>query len=568
MQGRKRQVPLIRLLWLSALLLSLAGFLLSGRPASGGCDAVEEPVSLARLAGHQGKALPDDTPVTATGTVTGVFPGRDGLNGFFIQQTEDTPPAGLFVYAPAFTPADWARISPGAQIRIEALTGEFRGRRQLHRVQSVQRCGQGDLPAPVSLKLPAEHETLETLHGVLVHFPQTLTVTGNYTLGRYGSLKLSAGGRLFRRQVPEGDLHRIILDDGRYRADPEPVPYLDDRGTRRAGDTVEGLAGVLVHAFDDWRIHPLMEPRFEIGNPRPPAPEPLTGLKVITFNLENYFLSLDERGARSVAALDRQRSKLLTALEQLNADLLSLVEVENRREALADLVGRLNARLPEANRYQLLDGPAQTGSDAIQVALVYRPSTLEPVGEARTDPRAIHDRPPVIAAFRNRQTDEQFLAAAVHFKAKSGCPDAGDVDRGQGCWNLRRTQQARALVEAVRNKAESRSIARILLTGDFNSYKGEDPIAVLEEAGYRNSLEQHLTPERRYTYVFQGEAGMLDYIFVSPALAPDVTGATIWHINADEPSLLSYDGRGGRFEGSLGRPWRSSDHDPVMIGIE
>lgn len=568
MQGRKRPVPLTRILWLFALLLSLAGFLLSGRPASGGCDAVENSVSLARLAGLQGQPLPEDAAVTAAGTVTGVFPGRDGLNGFFIQQAEGSQPVGLFVYVPAFTPADWARIKPGARIQVEALTGEFRGRRQLHQVQSVQLCQQGELPAPVPVRLPADRDSLESLHGVLVGFPQALTVTGNYQLGRYGSLKLSANGRLFRHQVPENGLNRIILDDGRYRLDPEPVPYLNDQGTRRAGDTVQELSGILVHAFDDWRLHPLADPRFEPGNPRRPEPESLEGLQVATFNLENYFISLGERGARDSAALDRQRGKLLAALEMQDADLLALVEVENSRKALADLIERLNARLPDVKQYQLLEGPTDTGSDAIKVALVYRPRTLEPLGEARTDTRPIHDRPPVLAGFRNRQTGEEFLAGVVHFKSKSGCPDAGDIDRGQGCWNQRRTQQAMALVDAVRDQVQGHAIPRILLAGDFNSYTGEDPIRVLAEAGYRNAVEPHLPPERRYTYVFQGEAGMLDYIFVNPALAEDVTGATIWHINADEPSLLSYDGRGGRTEGSTDQPWRSSDHDPVIIGIE
>ncbi|MEX0729590.1 MAG: ExeM/NucH family extracellular endonuclease [Aquisalimonadaceae bacterium] len=567
MQGRKRQIPVARILWFSALLLSLAGFLLSGRPAAGACDAAEGVISLAQLAGHRGDAPSIGTPVTAMGTVTGVFPGRQGLNGFFMQQRDGERPAGLFVYAPAFTPSDWARISPGARIRIDARSGEFKGRRQLHRVASVQLCEQGELPAPMPLRLPADREALNGLHGVLVEFPQTLTVTGNYTLGRFGALKLSAGGRLFRHRVPATGQHRIILDDGRYQSDPQPVPYLDEQGTRRAGDRVEALTGILVHAFDDWRVHPLAEPRFEAGNSRRPAPDLPAGLLVATFNLENYFVSLGERGARDAAALERQRSRLLAALEAKNADLLALMEIENRRDVLADLVERLNDRLPEADHYRLLDGPADTGRDAIKSALIYRPRTLEPLGAAQTDIRDVHDRPPVLAAFRNRTSGKRLLAAVVHFKAKSGCPAAGDIDRGQGCWNLRRTRQAQALMDFVRRAADRHGITRMLLAGDFNSYAAEDPIQALEQAGYRNLAAEHLPPERHYTYVFQGEAGMLDYIFASPDLAGDVSGATIWHINADEPSFLSYDGRGGRSAAGANAPWRSSDHDPVIIGL-
>jgi uncharacterized protein len=549
------------------LLLSLAIFLASAPPATADCAGDPETVPLARLAGLQEQPLPDGTPVTAVGTVTGVFPGQNGLNGFFMQQDGNDGAAGLFVYAPAFTAADWARVTSGARIRIRARAGEYRGRPQLQDVGNVRVCGRGKVPPAAALHLPADREALEPLHGVLVRFPQVLTVTGNDTLGDYGSLDLSAGGRLFRHQVPKQGLHRIILDDGSYRANPEPVPYLDAQGTRRAGDTVEALIGILVHAFDEWRIHPLTAPRFRNSNPRPEAPEPPAGVRVATFNLENYFLSPGERGARDDDALARQRGKLLAALEGQDADLLALVEVENRREALVDLVQRLNDRLPEAGRYRLLDGPEDSGSDAIKVALVYRPRTLAALAGARSDDHDAHRRPPVLAPFRSRETGERFLAAAVHFKSKAACPAEGDVDLGQGCWNLLRTAQARALLAAVSDDAERHAIDHVLLAGDFNSYSQEDPVRVLEQAGYRNIVADHLPPQRRYTFTFHGEAGMLDYIFASPSLADRVTGAGIWHINADEPPFLSYDGRRGRAGHGLNEPWRSSDHDPVIIDI-
>jgi len=43
-----------------------------------------------------------------------------------------------------------------------------------------------------------------------------------------------------------------------------------------------------------------------------------------------------------------------------------------------------------------------------------------------------------------------------------------------------------------------------------------------------------------------------------------------WHINADEPRLLDYNLENGRdpnlFDGTT--PYRASDHDPVVIGID
>jgi len=601
MQGRKHFLRNPWLIWLFALMLSLAGFLHFGGSAQSlvedACETGTRLTPLTRLTGGPGgMGLEDGTAVTIEAVITGLFPGRDGLNGLFVQQGgpgQGEPAVGLFVYAPGFTPADWERLEAGQRIQLDGLAGSHRGRPQLQRAEALRVCAEGMLPMPVALELPLDQDTLEAHHGVLVHFPQVLTVTGNYTLGRHGTLKLSHDGRLFRHGLMEsagrsgqggqhdlgqggrrgdqrapGYLHRIILDDGNYRSNPRPVPYLDDSGTRRAGDSVEQLTGVLVHAFDDWRLHPTKAPSFTSRNPRPKAPEPLEGLRVATFNLENYFLTLGRRGASDAAGLERQRGRLLAALEAKNADLLALVEVENRREVLQDLVDRLNARLPGDDHYRMLEGPADTGSDAIKVALIYRPRLLDTLGPAVADNHPVHHRPPVMAAFRDRRSGERFIATAVHFKAKVGCPSRGDVDRGQGCWNERRSAQARALLEAVAGKSRSRGIEQVLLAGDFNSYAGEDPIRIIQDAGYQNTVATHLPKERQYSFVFRGEAGTLDYIFASGALAARVTAATIWHINADEPVFLGYGQSGGMNEANRDQPWRSSDHDPVMIGIE
>ena len=52
---------------------------------------------------------------------------------------------------------------------------------------------------------------------------------------------------------------------------------------------------------------------------------------------------------------------------------------------------------------------------------------------------------------------------------------------------------------------------------------------------------------------------------------PQVTGATIWHINADEPDILDYDTSFKKdAQDALYEPnaYRSSDHDPVIVGLD
>ena len=50
-----------------------------------------------------------------------------------------------------------------------------------------------------------------------------------------------------------------------------------------------------------------------------------------------------------------------------------------------------------------------------------------------------------------------------------------------------------------------------------------------------------------------------------------MTGVTVWHINADEPDLIDYDTSFKRpAQDALYAPdaYRSSDHDPVVIGLD
>jgi hypothetical protein len=59
-------------------------------------------------------------------------------------------------------------------------------------------------------------------------------------------------------------------------------------------------------------------------------PRPSGSLRVATFNVENYFPTLGSRGASSRSELERQRQKLAAALRGVDADIVSLTEVENR----------------------------------------------------------------------------------------------------------------------------------------------------------------------------------------------------------------------------------------------
>ncbi|AGA33013.1 Endonuclease/exonuclease/phosphatase [Thioalkalivibrio nitratireducens DSM 14787] len=514
----------------------------------------------APIADLRAGVVAENGSVTVDGIVTGVFLGRNRLGGFYLQDDRQ-PPSGLFVYAPRLGPGN---LRPGQRVQVEGRFVRFHGRPQVSRIDTIRDCGYAGRAEPVAVRLPEDAGRLDALQGVKVRFPDALTVTGNYELGRYGSLRLSSGGRLLRTGAPGSGANahadrQIVLDDGSYRAEPDPIPYLDAQGTRRLGDTVQGLTGILTHAFGAHRLHPTREPSFIAANPRPePPPAAPAPLRVSTLNVENYFLTLGQRGARSQAELQRQRGKLAAVVRGLDADVLALTEVENRREALTDLVRQINRGLPQGQRYAAVAHP-DSGTDAIQVALLYRPERLDLVMTA-ADVDPVHNRAPVLGWFRASAGGPLLGVAAVHFKAKVGCPDTGDIDRGQGCWNRLRTNQARSLLEWI--DSLRRDGAPVVIAGDINAYAAEDPLDLLRAAGKTNLAGRDLRPSGRYTYVFHGEAGQLDYLLAAPAVAKRVTAAGVWHINADEPPFLGYSGRR-----PASGPWRSSDHDPVWVDL-
>jgi len=95
---------------------------------------------------------------------------------------------------------------------------------------------------------------------------------------------------------------------------------------------------------------------------------------------------------------------------------------------------------------------------------------------------------------------------------------------------------------------------------------------VLTTAGLVNQVA--LADPADYSYVFDGEAGYIDHALATPSLSSQVAGTVHWHINADEPSIIDYNTEfkqpacaacGPDYYSAT--PYRASDHDPVVIGL-
>jgi hypothetical protein len=559
------------------------------------------------------------------------MPDDGDLNGFYLQEEDTdadgdpTTSDGVFVFA-----SGAQDVAVGDVVRVQAGVTEFvtsSGASSLTELASptaLDVCAtDAALPDPAVVELPVTARAdFERYEGMRAMFPQDLVISEYFNYDRFGEIVLTLPPPGVDRPftptavVEPGPpavalqeqlrLRRITLDDGRSAENPDRNRHpngaeflLDNRF--RGGDTVGGAIGVIDDTFGSYRIQPTAGAAHTATNPRTVAPTPVGGdLTVASFNVLNYFLTVDRgqddcgpdrnlecRGADTDEEFERQRDKILAALAAIDADVFGLIEMENTTgvEPLADIVAGLNDVLGDGT-YAFVD-TGTIGTDAIKVGIIYKPESVNPVGghailDSSVDPRFLDDlNRPVLAQSFADASGGVFTVAVNHLKSKgSACDHVGDPDAGdgQGNCNGTRTQAAQALVEWLAADPTGSGDSDALIIGDLNSYDREDPIDVVVagpdgQAGtdddYTDLLREY-EGEFAYSFVFDGMFGYLDHALSNASLTPQITGATSWHINADEPDILDYD---TSFKSPAQvalyapDPYRSSDHDPVIVGL-
>ena len=504
--------------------------------------------------------------------------------------------------------------------------------------QSITAATDCDPVKPTELSGVPTQDQMEALESMLVLPKDTWTITDNYKTNRYGTLSLTPGTEVLRTATDvvapgapaqayeaENAAKTIDLDDAsttdltnfKQNGHKERYAYLANGAPARVGYHVTFTKPVVLESrFGSFVFQPT---QMTAGNPdrspvtitgeRPAAPTVSGDTKVATFNVLNYFSDLGEnepgckgyedrdhkyvtdkncklRGAWSSQAFANQQTKIVQAINTIDADVVALEEIENpvasgvstdRDGALKSLVNALNAAAgSEVWAYVPSPSTVPANEDVIRIAFIYKKATITPVGDS-----VIYDDPAYTGLARQPLAQEfkpitdanhegkNFVVIANHFKSKgsapknlSGAEAAANTDNGDGQGNSNgvRVKQARALATF----AQRFNGTPTLLVGDFNAYTKEDPLKVLTDAGWA-----HESGHGDSSYVYGGRSGSMDHVFANSAAHPLITEVKSWAVNAQESIAFEYSRANYNaylaFEAD--NPYRASDHNPEIIGL-
>jgi predicted extracellular nuclease len=381
-----------------------------------------------------------------------------------------------------------------------------------------------------------------------------------------------------------------LLDDGDVDYNPERVlvddETLEEPIVTAPGDEVHDLTGVVDYGFGSYKIQPETVPSVDRRTTRDLVRRDRAqeGERVITtFNLNNLF-DRDDDPNKNDETSTPTREELETKLEKLALavrsvmelpDILVAQELENEKilQTLGDRINRAEGTRYRAISFDASDGRSievgflwDAGRVSLQEAFLLSESHVPGVEEAFGSRSPSPGREPLVGLFII--DGRRLTIIGNHFKSKLGDdPLFGVSWPPERSTETQRKAQARVVRQFADSLFEDDPSALVMIAGDMNDFpfaepgEGPDhPLAILEgESSPIDRVEfanliRHVSPPERFTFIFQGNSQVLDYLLVSPGLLELWTGVDILHFNAGFPEALARDHT---------TPKRASDHDPV-----
>ena len=361
---------------------------------------------------------------------------------------------------------------------------------------------------------------------------------------------------------------------------------------------IKDLTGVLHYSYRTYTINVDPSSKHTVTGGIKPAQLPTPGerqISIVATNLENFFDDQDDPAIKEdivvTEGFNRRLKKISAAIRDLmkSPDIIGVIEAENVG-ALKRLADRLNADTIAAGKpdpkYEahVVDGNDGRGIDngflvktsRVRVVEVKQFGKEEKFKEpSGKDDIFVNDRPPLMlrASVDDAKSGKPFEMTIVanHLKSFLGY---NDPKQKEGV-RMKKKLQAEYLARWVDARQKASPDEKIVLLGDFNFYQfndgimdvigtikgkpaGKEEVLVSSEdlvARDLHDLVDSIDVNQRYSYLFDGNAQVLDHIIISSNLAPYVGGFGYVRVNADYPEIYRNDDT---------RPHRFSDHDPAI----
>ena len=345
------------------------------------------------------------------------------------------------------------------------------------------------------------------------------------------------------------------------------------------GDKINNpLIGVMDYSYGNFKI--LEVSPIEISNTEngiDPFKLISKGLTIATYNLENLS-PMD--GPKKFSGIARQIVKNLQS-----PDVLVLNEVMDNSGSMDDGVASANETIQYlVESIQKNGGPAYSFSDTspknnqdggilggnIRTVLLYREDqgiSLEENSSSINGIKfinnhfSIEQNPILIGEFSSsfdgsrkpriwllNQNGQQFFVAGVHLVSQSANnPDWGNQQPPQKPEEFQRVEQAELISQKLSQILNLNPNVPLFIAGDLNDMPWSGTIRTLSKDIFVNSINLD-TPAENYSFIFEGNAQQLDYIFVNKNLVGNVVQTRFVHLNSflDQNNSIS-------------------DHDPLII---
>lgn len=364
-----------------------------------------------------------------------------------------------------------------------------------------------------------------------------------------------------------------------------------------AFSTVKNVTGVVGYS---WRAYSILvdpgskpEAAGHIKARAFPAPTDRQ-FSIAGMNIERLFDETDDPAVdESIINSDgfaRRLKKMSMAVRLYlqSPDVIGVVEAENLDvlKRLAEAINKDSEAAGKPNpKYEayLVEGNDPGGIDSGFLVKRTRVEVLETVQfgkdlkfkHPRTkDELPVNDRPPFLlrAAIKDGEKSFEFTAIVNHLKSFRGYTEEKDAEFVR----TKKKLQAEFLAKYVSERQKANPSERIALVGDFNFYQFNDGImdvigtimgtpaaknAVeiasddLVDPDLTNLVDRISNPATRYSFVFDGNAQVLDHFIVNQEFMKSVVGFGFAHLNADFPEIYRNDPN---------RVERFSDHDVAV----